>query len=375
MMKNIVHNLYNIPGWHTKRHLVVIESDDWGAIRMPSLDAYNQFLKEGIRVDRDVYCRYDALATKEDLEDLFDALTSVKDKNGNNAVLTADSVVANPDFKKIKDSNFQMYHYEPFTKTLENSSRHSGVFDLWKEGIERNIFRPQFHGREHLNIKKWLDVLRKGEDQITRRAFDLGSFGLTSTVNPTIKGNYMGAFDSCLQEDIESYETIIKEGLDLFKRTFGYTSKSFIATTYTWSPSIESILYDNSVLYLQGLVSQHIPLDDGQNFSYKKNNYQGKQNSVGQYYLMRNCFFEPSHFRDCFDVIDECLHRINIAFRWGKAAVISSHRVNFIGNIDELNRDKNLLLFKELLNRIVQKWPDVEFVSSDRLGDIMSGKE
>ena len=36
-LKQIIsHNLLNIPGWRTKRKLVVIESDDWGAIRMPS---------------------------------------------------------------------------------------------------------------------------------------------------------------------------------------------------------------------------------------------------------------------------------------------------------------------------------------------------
>ena len=55
--RQITHNLLNIPGWYTKRKLVVIESDDWGAIRMPSKEIYNQFLREGIRVDNDPYCR------------------------------------------------------------------------------------------------------------------------------------------------------------------------------------------------------------------------------------------------------------------------------------------------------------------------------
>lgn len=85
--KFIAHNIVNIPGWRTNRHLVVIESDDWGAIRMPSKEVYEQFLKEGIRVDNDPYCRYDSLATKEDLEILFEALQSVKDKMGNRQFL------------------------------------------------------------------------------------------------------------------------------------------------------------------------------------------------------------------------------------------------------------------------------------------------
>ena len=40
LKQTITHNLLNIPGWRTKRHIVVIESDDWGSIRMPSKDVY-----------------------------------------------------------------------------------------------------------------------------------------------------------------------------------------------------------------------------------------------------------------------------------------------------------------------------------------------
>lgn len=367
----ITHNILNIPGWHTNRHLVVIESDDWGSIRMPSRDIYNRFIKDGISVDKDPYCRYDSIATQKDLEILFEILTSVKDKNGNPAVITADTVVANPDFQKIKESDFQKYYYEPITVTMANSPNHRNVFALWKEGIEAGLFHPQFHGREHLNVYKWLHVLQEGKDKITRRAFDLGTFGLTSKVSPAIQGNYMGAFNSGLIEDIKKYGEIINEGLDLFEQLFHYRSESFIATTYTWSPMIEPYLKKKGVKYLQGLVSQHIPLDGGQKFSYKKTNFQGVKSAAGLIYLMRNCFFEPTHFREKYDVVDECLSRVRVAFRWGKAAVISSHRLNFIGNIDPSNRDKNIVLFHKLLSEIVKRWPDVEFVTSDKLGTII----
>lgn len=65
-----------------------------------------------------------------------------------------------------------------------------------------------------------------------------------------------------------------------------------------------------------------------------------------------------------------------IASNWlsvgGKAAVICAHRLNFIGSIDSKNTDMNLPMFQELLHRIVKQWPDVEFMSSDQLGDIIS---
>jgi hypothetical protein len=36
--------------------------------------------------------------------------------------------------------------------------------ELWIEGMQNNIFKPQFHGREHLNYKRWLNALQKDID-------------------------------------------------------------------------------------------------------------------------------------------------------------------------------------------------------------------
>lgn len=369
LISNLAHNLLNIPGWHTDRKIVVIESDDWGSVRMPSREVYEEFLRQDVRVDNDPYCRYDGLATKEDLTNLFDVLDSVRDKNGHPAVLTADSVVANPDFERIKNSGFDKYYYEPFTESLNKSPRHDGAFDMWREGIEKEVFHPQFHGREHLNVKKWMKTLREGH-RSTRMAFDLGSFGLTAAVDPTLKNNYMGAFNSGLEEDILNYKCIIREGLELFVKIFDYRSESFIATTYTWNPKIEPFLKDYGVKYLQGLITQKIPHGDDCNIEFRKRNFQGKRSNVGLIYLMRNVFFEPSQ-SNVSDTVGECMTRINQAFRWGKAAVICAHRLNFIGSIDKSNTDRNLPIFKELLRRIVKQWPDVEFMSSDQLGNLI----
>lgn len=367
--QKIIHNLLNIPGWHTNRKIVVLESDDWGSIRMPSREVYEEFLRKGIAVDKDPYCRYDSLATADDLSALFDVLTSVKDKNGRHAVLTANSVVANPIFEKIKDSGFKEYFYEPFTETLKRSPKHDGAFELWKQGMSADIFHPQFHGREHLNVKKWIKTLQDGHES-TRFAFNLGSFGLTSAVDSTIKNNYMGAFNSGLEKDIQDYGSIIYEGLVLFEKLFGYRSESFISTTYTWNPRIEKYLKEYGIKYLQGLVTQKIPHGDDCNIEYRKKNYQGKRSKEGLVYLMRNAFFEPTHYRNK-DYADECLHRIGLAFRWGKAAVIGTHRINYIGSIDKTNTNHNLPLFQYLLKKITKQWPDVEFMTSDQLGKII----
>lgn len=367
--QTLTRNLLNIPGWHTKRKIVVIESDDWGSIRMPSVEVYKKFLDKGIRVDKDPYCKYDSLATPEDLEALFEVLSSVKDKNGRHAVLTANAVVANPDFDKIKENEFDRYYYEPFTETLKRTPATENSFELWKQGMQSGIFCPQFHGREHLNVKKWMRNLQL-DDYMTRLAFDFGTFGLTQAVDERVKTRYMGAFNSGLKEDIKDYNHLLKEGLNLFEDIFGYRSLSFIPTTYTWSPKIEPGLLDNGVRYLQGMVHQRIPLDDDTTFKYKKNNFTGYRSAAGLRYITRNAYFEPSQ-NPGFDWVGECLNRVELAFRWHKPVVISMHRLNVIGAIDVKNRMDNLLLLKNLLMQIANRWPEVEFMSTDELGDLI----
>jgi len=55
-----------------------------------------------------------------------------------------------------------------------------------------------------------------------------------------------------------------------------------------------------------------------------------------------------------------------------KPAVVSTHRVNFMGELRAANRDRGLVLLEELLGRMVKHWPDVEFLSAVELGDAMS---
>ena len=356
-------------GWRTKRHLIVIESDDWGTIRMPSREVYEEFMRRGIRVDRDPYCRYDNLATKHDLENLFEVLSSVKDKNEHPAVITANTLSANPVFDKIRESDFKQYYFEPFTETLKRSSAHEGAWEMWKEGMDAGVFHPQSHGREHLYVKKWLQTLRR-DDKVTRAAFDLGTWGLTAHVDESIKEYYMGAFNSSEDADIREFEVIIDDSLRMFRDIFGYDSKSFTPTTYEWSPKIEPCLAQHGVKYIQGTFQQKIPIGDDKGVKVTYRGFQGTRTKTGLIRLSRNCFFEPSTKENC-DWVGDCLKRIEFAFKWGKAANICTHRLNFIGSIDSKNTDRTLPEFKRLLQEIVKRWPDVEFVSSDELGSII----
>lgn len=372
LKQNITRNLLNIRGWRTNRKIVVIESDDWGTIRMASKEAYDYFVQKKLPVDKCPYSSNDSLESNKDLEGLFDILTSVKDKNGNPAVLTANNIVANPDFDKIKAANFDNYFYEPFSATLSRYPAHNRVLELYREGIKQNIFKPQFHGREHLNIERWLKVLQSG-DTAALQAFEQHMFTVHTGPNPVHVNEFMDALDADSPEQLQQQKVILEEGLQLFQQLWGYRSTSFIAPCYIWSSSIEPVLAANGVQYLQGVVNQLEPvLQPGYQYK-KKYHYQGQKNKSQQVFLVRNAFFEPS-MNPSFDWMSDCLHRMETAFRWNKPAIISTHRLNFLGFINPKNRSANLPLFAQLLKTITQRWPQVEFMSSDQLGELMQQK-
>ena len=99
-------------GFHTDRHLLIIESDDWGSIRMPSIQTFNKLQEYGDHPEKDGFLSNDSLETEKDIIALYDVLTSICDKNGNHAVVTANFVMANPNFEKI-DISARKYAYEP----------------------------------------------------------------------------------------------------------------------------------------------------------------------------------------------------------------------------------------------------------------------
>jgi len=372
-LKHNVRNHYiNCKGWRTDRKIIVIESDDWGAIRMSSREALQKITEEGIDTEQCHYMQNDALASENDLEKLFDLLTSHKNTRGEYPVITANVIMGNPDFEKIKSSGFNEYHYEHFTDSLAAYPEHRNSFSLWKEGMRDGIFHPQFHGREHLQVKRWMHFLQDNESE-TRIAFENGVFGLSTTVTTEQRASYMAAYDWNSEESRDFILNSIAQGLSLFKSTFGFNSLSAIAPNYTWHPEVERVFEDHGVRYLQGGSVQRIPALNRANESYKRH-FTGHKNDLDQIYLVRNCIFEPSSNPE-LDWVEKCLKQIETAFLWKKPAIVEMHRVNVIGYINSENRDRNLKKFDRLLQSITRRWPEVEFMTTNQLGQIIENNE
>lgn len=367
-------NLSNIPGWKTNRHIVVIESDDWGSIRMSSKEAFNNLLKGGLLVNKSHYNLYDSLESNEDLLLLFETLSKFKDKTGRHPVMTGVNVVANPNFEKIKDNGFKEYIYEPYTETLKKYPKHDKVYELWKKGISERYFVPIFHGREHLNVQFWMRALQSG-NKATLLGFENGVTGIpTRDINGNRVPSVQAAFNIETVNDLPYLKNVISCGLSLFEQLYGYRTTFFVPTNGDFNNTLEKDLYDNGIRYINTAKKQQEPLGNGK---YQTNTrFIGQKNQYGQIYLTRNCFFEPSscgyEFPKNRNWVDSCLKEIEIAFRWHKPATISSHRVNYIGFLHPENRERSLKLLEELLSKMLKRWPDIEFMTSMELGDLIA---
>lgn len=362
----------NIPGWRTNRKLLVIESDDWGSIRMRSRKDKEHLIQKGVVDGFNRYNWYDTLATKEDLSYLYEVLSRFKDRHGNPAVFTPVTITGNPDFERIKNDNFEKYYIEPFTKTLERYyGDHHGIMETWKQGMNAGIFRPQFHGREHLNVAEWMRALKNG-DKVTHTAFDHGIWGfhLRKSNVKTIR-SFQAAFDLYDLDDLEVHAEAIREGLELFDSIFGYKASFFVPPNGQFNNSLEKVAAECGIQYMSKAKRQIEPLGDGKTQTVY--NKLGNRNEYNQITLTRNCVFEPSE--EGKDWVDSCLNDVKVAFRMRKPAVISTHRVNFIGILDEENRSRGLKQLDQLLSAVTKQWPDVEFITSNQLGDIITGKE
>ncbi len=369
LSKTIRKNLVNIPGWTTRRRIVVIESDDWGSIRMPSREVYEFLLASGLPVDRSYFLKYDCLESEQDLHALFEVLSSFKDFKGNSPVITANVLVANPDFEKIELSGRREYYFEPFTETYLKYPNHARSLHVWKnEGIVKRLLWPQFHGREHLNVRKWLRAINSG-DPWENAGFSKGVLlGLGPDGVKESAFSYMAAFGYSDESEWKELNEIAHEGLAMFENIFEFKSRSFVAPCSIRGEHLDATLKDCGILFHQ-CGQQFIP---GRSGSLKTvNRFWGQRNKFGQTYWRRNCTFEPSR-NHSFDWVDSCMSEVKVAFTWHKPAVINSHRVNFIGSIDPDNRYNSLIALKKLLHSILSEWPDTEFFTSDDLGKVIT---
>ncbi len=363
MKQTLKKHFINLRGQRLKEKFLVIESDDWGAIRIPDIQVRNWLYEKNYINRKDPFSHYDTLESQNDFVAFYEIFSRFKDEKGNHPVLTANFIMNNPDFDIIKSNNFKQYYSQPFTETYKSYYGNQKTEEILREGINKNLIKPQFHGAEHLNVVKWMNYLNQANTSF-REAFDLKCYAIDDLSSNNRRGNLMAAYDYDTNEELEYIRKSISLGLQQFEEIFGFKSKTTIAPCYVWDHEVEQIVKKNEVNCFQGSYVQNIH-NTNTGFT-KKYRFTGQKNPDKQTYLVRNGLFEPSVHKNV-DWVNKCLESIDIAFKWGKPAILSAHRINFVGGLDENQRSHNLKLLKKVIEKAIEVWPDIQFIDSQSL--------
>jgi hypothetical protein len=359
--------LANVKGWRSDEKIIVIESDDWGSARMPSASHYEKIKQFGFDLSQSPLS-VDALETEQDLKDLFEVLKKRKDKYGRPACFTANMVMANPDYSRIKNSCYEVYHYLPTPDFCLHSKDRGCVPDLWREGLDSSIFVPQFHAREHVRWWKWLERLRSGSRE-TALLFSLELCGL-----PLAVSKEKLTFDGPIyvdKDELDVYsvdvEKIFADGIRLFQNEFKGIPRSTIAPNYVWTDEAEVIWKRNRIRYIQGSYLQLYGSSKK-----RRAHYTGEKNRNDAFYIIRNCNFEQNSGGNT--QIRDCLRQMQWAFLTHQPVVLCSHRANYVGSINEQNRIRGISMLAEFLDEALRRWPDIVFLSTPELGTMIESE-
>ena len=135
---------------------------------------------------------------------------------------------------------------------------------------------PQFHGREHFNLKVFEEKLHQKDQEVLTALKNRSYTSISSSGYATI--NYTAAFEFWEFKENERFNEIIKDGLDKFEQVYGYRSVHFNPPGGREHPVIHQVLKDEGIKYLD---TPLIKTEHQGKGKYKKIiNYTGKKNNI-----------------------------------------------------------------------------------------------
>lgn len=340
---------------------ITFESDDWGSLRLEDPSIPNKLKEANIPTHTcgaGFFNDFDTLENSEDLKLLTDQLA--KHQNSHSTPkFTFLQLTSNPDFDKIANSNFFDYYNHSVELDYKKNGDSNYINELIQK-VNEDLISLEFHGREHLNVPVWMRYLMKSDEQ-TVKAFHLKYWGYDNTNEYGVF--YNSAYEVERKTDIQFYIEILVDGIQKFKDTFKIQPTYFVPPTGGMNSAYLKPLAENGIKLVHSARIHEDSLGDGK----KKKLFRipGTKNKFGQRYIKRNCFFEPAE--NSKDWVKSCLNEIEHAFKYEQPAVISTHRVNYVGGISRENRNHGLSELSKLLRVINERWPDVKYVHTKDL--------
>ena len=285
---------------YPKIPLIIVESDDWGFVRNAENHSHGN-----------VYDKIDTLESKE----TFDLIESLDEK-----------MVETLGLKFVLVCNFIMFNAEydtewkhmPFLHYYSGSEKDS-LFQL----VDRGVVYPQLHGFSHFNdllCEEQASLIGASQWNLIRS----GSLGVRVKQRDG-RDNYMAELDRTLE--CKTTELRLVFALEQFKKTFGFSSISFIAPANVIGINHEHLLFAQGVKFLQCYNPILRPFKNGGRL--KENVRFGEEGKAGLIYVPRNIYLEPS-VKPYYPWRRKMYIKVITLALLGRPIIVSTHRVNFL---------------------------------------------
>lgn len=365
LAKKIYHQILlrrvNAGPFSVKGHVVVFDSDDWGCQRVHSqneknfLDSYPGFMPHDCFEDND------CLETKEDFDALAKVLESFTDSEGHHPIFTLNYVLNNLVYASANYSAGQRpcFIYE----TLEQTYLRSNVPFLWNNPAycaPDSVFAFSLHAFAHLNEARFCRDIEANKNG----ARDFYNHGVVASLDPKNRFCYMDEMGGG-RADVTSSLSRLGKASEQFALVFHRKSLCFTPSCGVLDPSSLPSLAAMGFSAIK-ITDSFYRSFDGKGFhKHPIRSLKKLTPHSSSRFLVRNCTFEPIFFDK--KALEFCLRDIVYAFKHGKPAIISTHRMNYVSGFDKNAYQNRLHLLCELLLEIMKRYPDVQFMSTDEL--------
>ena len=340
------------------RKIIVFESDDWGLQGMRDLEAFERLKTKGYKLgQRDCDCY--SLELPEDLEALYRVLSKHSDSFGLPPIFTCNFVVSKPDYEKIAETGFQEFHVLDLSQGVPDLWKNRDrLLNVYKEGIKQGLVYPGYHGLCHFRYDAWLKALQDGESDLLDCFREHVSF-IFSMRGDSFNYEYLESVNPIIFLSLSKQEEIIKKGVGIFNKIFGFSPVVTTAPRCAWNCDTEKAWHKNGIRYISAGNRRKTATS-------LSDHRLGERNLWDMIYLIRNVNFEPIRDNACIDAFIE----IDFLFKVKQPAILETHSINFFSSIKNF-REKSLERLDQLLYLIEEKYPDVVYLSSQQFGDIL----
>jgi hypothetical protein len=336
---------------------VLILSDDWGSIRLKSTNSRSKLASIGLDIKTNRFNFSDCLESNQDVERLMEILSKYTDNKGKYPVFTLVTNVGNPDFEKIRDNHFSNYFVEDLKTTYERHIGCDQVPNLFQQGISAGFFKPALHGREHVRSSDWLNFLNTNS-QHARISFDEEFFFIPDEWLGSIGKTIEAPFWDEIREDTINEKLLIEDAMARYMHFFGETADYFTPPALLFNKMIPNIAAS------AGLKWFDVPRNYNTSQAALFRESQSKKAPLNL--VVRNIIFDPNIPNGSGNA-SACLYQMEQAFKYNQPAILSNHRVSFVGGIEEKNAIHGLTELDKLLSLSLKRWPDIEFCGVEGL--------